>query len=155
MVNLVHLKPKEIPVFPLDVVKDKGKNGSGGATKRRTKRKMKALVDAAQGMSIGQDAEGEGEDVEEVDDGNVYADDPDTDEGSSCDEGIDKTPVLNGREEVEPPGLEGWKMSIGGGDERRMPSLMNCALGMGGRVIVGVGSESSLWVWNLSPKKVD
>jgi polycomb protein EED len=118
MVNLVHLKPKGIPVFPLD----------GGATK---KRKMKALVDAAQGLSIVQ-----------ADDGNVYADDPDTEES---DEEIDKTPLLNGREEVEPPGLEGWKMSILG----EGPRLMNCALGMGGRMIVGVGSESSLWVWKI------
>ena len=133
MVNLAHLKPKGMPVFPLD---DKGK-----MTKRRTKRKMKALVDAAQGLSI-----------VEGDDGNVYADDRDTDES---DEGIDKTPMLNGREEVEPPGLEGWKMSIlgGGEEEHRKPSLKNCALGMGGRVIVGVGTESSMWVWNL--KKVD
>jgi hypothetical protein len=79
--------------------------------------------------------------------------------------------VLNGREEVEPPGLEGWKISLWDGDEgakeegdgdvdgdgeeygherRRTPRLMNCALGMGGRVIVGVGSGSSLWVWDLN-----
>lgn len=171
LVNLAHLEPKRRPVFPLDYDEttegrkgQKGKqreetsdsNWNGGGTQREKRRhtgRGRTLVDAAQDLSISQVAE----DEDLIDDGNVYAKDPDTDESSSPDV-VDKTPVLNGREEVEPPGLEGWRIStlVGEDDGQKRilksPRLMNCAFGMGGRVIVGVGSQSNVWVWNLNSK---
>jgi len=163
LVNLVHLEPKRRPIFPLDHGKQKdwkGKVREKGDGGTKTRKRRRTLVSAAQGLSISRDVDDADEDEdEEIDDGNVFSDDPDTDpESSSPDQGIDKTPVLNGREEVEPPSLDGWKIDIrswgeqdeyGQGRERVQPALMNCALGMGGRVIVGVGSASSVWVWNL------
>jgi hypothetical protein len=164
-VNLAHLEPKRRPVFPLDYFKEKEKEAGTLRTKKRSKTgKRRTLVTATQGLSLSLEDNGN-EDNAEIDDGNVYVDDSDDPDGSgSADEEIDKTPVLNGREEVEPPGLEGWKIDIGETEkredgaaedqrrERASPRLMNCALGMGGRVIVGVGSGSSLWVWNLNLK---
>jgi polycomb protein EED len=165
LVNLVHLVPKRRPVFPLDYGKEKGKEREAGGGSTKTRKRRRTLVDATQGLSISQDVDDDKDGDEEADNGNVYADNSDTDpESNAPDQEIDKTPVLNGREEVDPPELEGWKIDIKGwveqgkeeegeeyGQERGQAglTLMNCALGMGGRVIVGVGSASSVWVWNL------
>ena len=163
MVNLTHLEPKRRPVYPLDYRKENGKgkerDGTPVAKERikKARKRRRTLVDATRGLSFAQDVDQEDENYdEETDDEPIYVDDPDdADEPGSPDEEIDKTPIFNGREEVTPPGLEGWTINIGqeGEGPQETSRLMNCSLGIGGRVIVGVGTGSSLWVWHLNLKR--
>ena len=134
MVNLIHLSPKKRPPFPLDL-KEQGNVKVG-----------MALANATQGLHIsGDDGLGSGSAVPDVieDDGNEYAD---VDRTTSYDQEINTTPVLNGREEVERHLLTGWKVELDGGMDGDK-TLMHCAMGIGGRVIIGVGSKGTLWVW--------
>ena len=52
----------------------------------------------------------------------------------------------NDTEAAKLPLLRGWQISTeDGGDITN--KLITCAMGLGGRVIVGVGTNRSLWVW--------
>ena len=44
------------------------------------------------------------------------------------------------------PLLKGWQINIED-EEDTAGKLITCAMGLGGRVIVGVGTNGSLWVW--------
>jgi len=48
--------------------------------------------------------------------------------------------------EVEIPLLKGWEIDTENGEDTTR-KLITCAMGLGGRVIVGVGTNKSLWVW--------
>ena len=50
-------------------------------------------------------------------------------------------------EEVQLPLLKGWQVDITENGEDTASKLMTCAMGLGGRIIVGVGTNKSLWVW--------
>ena len=49
-------------------------------------------------------------------------------------------------EETKLPLLKGWQIDTEEGEDAAS-KLINCAMGLGGRVIVGVGTNKSLWVW--------
>lgn len=49
-------------------------------------------------------------------------------------------------EETKLPLLKGWQIDTEEGEDTAS-KLINCAMGLGGRVIVGVGTNKSLWVW--------
>jgi polycomb protein EED len=44
------------------------------------------------------------------------------------------------------PLLKGWKVDTENGEDAAS-KLITCAMGLGGRVIVGIGTNKSLWVW--------
>ena len=48
--------------------------------------------------------------------------------------------------ETKLPLLKGWQVDTEGGEDTAS-SLITCAMGLGGRMIVGVGANKSLWVW--------
>ena len=50
-------------------------------------------------------------------------------------------------EEVKLPLLKGWQITTTENEEDTASKLITCAMGLGGRVIVGVGTNKSLWVW--------
>ena len=50
-------------------------------------------------------------------------------------------------EGVKLPLLKGWQIDTTENGEDTANKLITCALGLGGRVIVGVGTNKSLWVW--------
>jgi len=50
-------------------------------------------------------------------------------------------------EEVKLPLLKGWQIDTTENREDTASKLITCAMGLGGRVIVGVGTNKSLWVW--------
>lgn len=54
--------------------------------------------------------------------------------------------VGNDTEAAKLPMLKGWQIDTGDG-ENTASKLITCAMGLGGRVIVGVGTSGSLWVW--------
>ncbi|KDR84928.1 hypothetical protein GALMADRAFT_233399 [Galerina marginata CBS 339.88] len=54
-------------------------------------------------------------------------------------------PIILRRPTVVPPGIDCWTIDIN--DEDPAKTLTSCAMGMGGRVVVGVGSKGTLWVW--------
>lgn len=135
MLNLSHLSPKKPPPFPFDLETIKKRsNAAAGAS----------LARATEDLHIDN---GGGAYTPEVvdDDGNEYVN---MDRGTPEVQEIDTSPVFNGREEVVPPPINGWKIGIE--DETDdSTSLMHCAMGTGGRIIVGVGSKSTLWVWRF------
>lgn len=45
-----------------------------------------------------------------------------------------------------PPLLKGWRIDAEDGEDSAN-KLITCAMGLGGRVILGVGTNKSLWVW--------
>jgi len=49
-------------------------------------------------------------------------------------------------EEAELPLLKGWQVDTESG-ENTASKLITCVMGLGGRVIVGGGTNKSLWVW--------
>jgi len=49
-------------------------------------------------------------------------------------------------EEAKLPLLKGWQVDTENGEDAAS-KLITCAMGLGGRVIVGVGTNKSLWVW--------
>ena len=49
-------------------------------------------------------------------------------------------------EEAKLPLLQGWQIDTENGEDMAS-KLITCAMGLGGRVIVGVGTNKSLWVW--------
>jgi len=49
-------------------------------------------------------------------------------------------------QEAKLPLLKGWLVDTDNG-ENTASKLITCAMGLGGRVIVGVGTNKSLWVW--------
>jgi polycomb protein EED len=49
-------------------------------------------------------------------------------------------------EEVKLPLLKGWRIDTENGEDTAS-KLITCAMGLGGRVIVGAGTNKSLWVW--------
>ena len=49
-------------------------------------------------------------------------------------------------EEAKLPLLKGWQIDMENGEDTAS-KLITCAMGLGGRVIVGVGTNKSLWVW--------
>jgi polycomb protein EED len=55
------------------------------------------------------------------------------------------TPFIQRRPVVIPPGIDCRRIDINEEDPEKR--LISCAMGMGGRVVVGVGSKGSLWVW--------
>ena len=139
MLNLSHLSPKKPPPFPLDLetIKERS-NAAAGAS----------LTRATEELHIGSGSgTGTGTHTPEVvdDDGNEYVN---VDRATPEIQEIDTSPVFNGREEVVPPPLNGWKIGIED-EANNGTALMHCALGMGGRIIVGVGSKSTLWVWRF------
>lgn len=44
------------------------------------------------------------------------------------------------------PLLKGWQVDTENGEDPAS-RLITCAMGLGGRVIVGAGTNKSLWVW--------
>ncbi|KAF8971377.1 WD40-repeat-containing domain protein [Flammula alnicola] len=54
---------------------------------------------------------------------------------------------VNRRAEIVPPGIVGWTIGVEDEDEEDGRGLMSCAMGLGGRVVVGVGMKGSVWVW--------
>ncbi|KAJ3491412.1 hypothetical protein NLJ89_g11340 [Agrocybe chaxingu] len=58
--------------------------------------------------------------------------------------------LYNGRNEITPPGLFSWKISVESCEWDKTSSgakLMRCAMGAGGRIVVGVGEKGMFWVW--------
>ena len=49
-------------------------------------------------------------------------------------------------EEAKLPLLKGWQVDTENGQDTAS-KLITCAMGLGGRVIVGAGTNKSLWVW--------
>lgn len=49
-------------------------------------------------------------------------------------------------EEAKLPLLKGWQVDTENGEDTAS-KLITCAMGLGGRVIVGAGTNKSLWVW--------
>lgn len=52
-------------------------------------------------------------------------------------------------EKAELPLLKGWQVDAENGEDMAS-KLITCAMGLGGRVIVGVGTSKSLWVWRYA-----
>ena len=63
----------------------------------------------------------------------------------SRDEELEGNAKANDAEEP-PPLLKGWQVDTENG-ENTASKLITCAMGLGGRVIVGAGTNKSLWVW--------
>jgi len=118
MLNLSHLSPRKKPPFPVKAENFQTGSESGGGT----------LASATERLHI----DGEREDRN----GNENAE--------STGEQEKRPALLNARAEVVPPPLVGWELGIDDLDEK---TLCSCALGADGRMIVGVGSKGSLWVW--------
>jgi polycomb protein EED len=49
-------------------------------------------------------------------------------------------------EDAKLPLLKGWRIDTESGEDTAS-KLITCAMGLGGRVIIGVGANKSLWVW--------
>ena len=49
-------------------------------------------------------------------------------------------------EDAKLPLLKGWRIDTDSGEDTAS-KLITCAMGLGGRVIIGVGANKSLWVW--------
>ena len=49
-------------------------------------------------------------------------------------------------EKAKLPQLKGWQVDADNGEDTAS-KLITCAMGLGGRVIVGAGTNKSLWVW--------
>jgi hypothetical protein len=141
MLNLSHLSPKKPPPFPLDLetIKERS-NAAAGASLTRATEDLHISSGSGSGT-------GTGTHTPEVvdDDGNEYVN---VDRATPEIQEIDTSPVFNGREEVVPPPLNGWKIGIED-ESSNGTALMHCALGTGGRIVVGVGSKSTLWVWRF------
>ncbi|KAF9535413.1 hypothetical protein CPB83DRAFT_753678 [Crepidotus variabilis] len=135
MINVCHLSPKRVPPFPLDLETPE--------TPERQTTPTPSSTRAAAPEGVHTDVEDEREVLDELD-------------GTPPVQVINKTPVINGREEVPPPGLEGWTIDIRDHDNGFKvwddnKKLMNVAMGVDGQFIVGVGSGGSLWVWRPMP----
>ncbi len=142
MVNLIHLSAKKRPPFPLDhldKLKEQGNTKVGVALAQATQR---LNISGGDTGLVGR-ASSDRPEVIEDDDGNEYAD---VERTTPEDQEIDTSPVLNGREEVKPHLLTGWKVGLDEGMDGDK-NLMYCAMGIGGRVVIGAGSKGTLWVW--------
>ena len=49
-------------------------------------------------------------------------------------------------EEAKPPLLKEWQIDTESGEDTTS-KLITCVMGLGGRVIIGAGTNKSLWVW--------
>jgi len=69
-------------------------------------------------------------------------------EGSEDGEGVSEQihGFINRRPEFVPPLIEGWEIALERPEDAE-EKLMNCGIGCDGEVIVGIGSEGSIWVW--------
>ncbi|KAF8905524.1 WD40-repeat-containing domain protein [Gymnopilus junonius] len=66
-------------------------------------------------------------------------------EEADVEEETDDERLILRRPDVVVPEIESRKIDLR--EENAGRSLMACAIGMGGRVVVGVGSKGSIWVW--------
>jgi len=55
--------------------------------------------------------------------------------------------IILRRPEVAVPKIDARQIGLDDADVDAGRTLMACAMGMGGRVVVGVGSKATLWVW--------
>ena len=64
------------------------------------------------------------------------------------DEGLERNSKASNvtPEEAKLPPLKGWQIDTENGEDAAS-KLITCAMGLGGRVIVGAGTNKSLWVW--------
>lgn len=157
MLNPVHMKPRQVPDFPYPELNrypaDGPTEGGGG------------------------DGEGEEErdqEPEEEDDGDDAPPNPRLDKGKGKEKETvpwnsdysakfvphdgDKPEVISEpirrRVGATPPPIEGWRVELRednsnqqAGSESERRRLMNVAVTGGGRMIVGVGTQGSIWVW--------
>jgi polycomb protein EED len=65
-------------------------------------------------------------------------------EGNIINNTSDVTPSAT--DDAKAPLLKGWQIDTEGG-ENAAGKLITCAMGLGGRMIIGVGTNKSLWVW--------
>ena len=139
MLNLSHLSPRKRPPFPAEHLKDGNDTGLAGATQQ---------------MHIGGEDDDEEEQEEKDDDDDEDQEDGEQSDGSKEEDDerkrIEQQPaVLSVRSQVIPPPLTGWQLGIN--DEGK--TIHSCVMGVGGRMIVAIGSKGSLWVWrsDLAP----
>ena len=64
----------------------------------------------------------------------------------TLDEVAKKDTAPSETEEAKLPLLKGWQIDTEGG-ENTASKLITCAMGLGGRVMIGAGTNKSLWVW--------
>jgi len=118
--NASHLPPRNPPPFPLDVQEPKPVDYEEDDTDQ--------LTDTAERMHLG---------------AQHYTRDDKLERNASA---SDVVWSENDTEAVKLPLLKGWQIDTEDGGNTA-GKLITCAMGLGGRVIVGVGTNRSLWVW--------
>jgi len=76
------------------------------------------------------------------------------DEGDEGDEGdtVENKNFFVGHSDL--PMISGWELDAGGDGQANQSDLNSgnesvdaCAMGVGGRIVVGVGSRGTIWIW--------
>lgn len=134
--NVACMSPRSIPPFPAAVEKLLQDPATNTDPLSKAAKKLNINRDDSQPPNEDRNRE-EGSDEEE---------DEDDDDVDEVPEPRDNS--LSQRPETSCPVIAGRLLFIDGAADSQA-RLMDCEMGMGGRMVVGVGTEGCVWVWTL------